>query len=319
MNLLEIYKELKKDIQHIEEEIHGVLDTQQKELKRASVHLLNAGGKRIRPVFVLLGGKNGQYDIDRLAHVAVALELIHMATLVHDDVVDHADTRRGKPTVKAKWNNKMAMYTGDYIISKALQRLTAIDNPLVHQILSKAIVDMCMGEVEQIKAQYEWNQTMRQYFLRIKRKTALLMAVSCQLGGLAGHVSEQEARALYRFGYYVGMAFQITDDILDFTGTEKQLGKPAGSDLMQGNITLPVLACFHDHEVRQEIITEASKHQPDMERVIQIVKLNGGIQYANQIAQRYLAKARQSIHTLSNSRSQDMFYKITQFVEQRHF
>jgi heptaprenyl diphosphate synthase len=319
MNLLEIYRELNSDIKLIEDELHQSVYTPHMLMKETSVHLLKAGGKRIRPVFVLLGGKNGDYDLDRLKSVAVALELIHMATLVHDDVIDNADTRRGQLTVKAKWDNRVAMYTGDYIFAKALGYITHLEDPRIHQILAKAIVDMCLGEVEQIQALYQWNQSYKTYFLRIKRKTALLMAISCQLGGLACHTSEEESQALYRYGYNVGMAFQITDDILDFTATDKQLGKPAGSDLLQGNITLPVLASFRDPNVRKEIISEFDTKAPNMGLVIDLVKRSGGIQCAKGIARKYLAKAKESVHDLSSNTSKDTFLKIAQFIEQRNF
>ncbi|GAA0360627.1 heptaprenyl diphosphate synthase component II [Bacillus horti] len=319
MNLLDIYKELKSDIQFIEDELSHSLDTSQAVLQESSVHLLHAGGKRIRPVFVLLGGKNGEYNLERLKHVAVALELIHMATLVHDDVIDHADTRRGQLTVKAKWDNRVAMYAGDYILAKSIEIICKLKDARIHHILAKSINEVCLGEIEQIRSLYNWDQNHRTYFLRIKRKTALLMAVCCQLGGLACDVSEKQSKALYYFGYYVGMAFQITDDILDFTGTEKQLGKPAGSDLLQGNITLPVLEAFKQGDTRQLVIKEMEQPKPDMPYVIKLIKKSGGIDQAKQVAQKYLAKARQALEALENSRSKEMFLKITQFIEKRDF
>lgn len=319
MNLRDIYKELKQDIKIIEDELYNVLTPDTSELKKASVHLLKAGGKRIRPVLVLLGGKNGTYDIERLKHVAVALELIHMATLVHDDVIDFAETRRGQLTVKAKWDNRVAMFTGDYILARALEYLSAISDSRIHQILSNALVDMCLGEIEQIQELYHWDQSLRTYFLRIKRKTALLMAISCQLGGLTCRVSEQESRALFNYGYHIGMAFQITDDILDFTGTEKQLGKPAGSDLLQGNITLPVLFSFKDPQVKRTIIEEISHQSPNIGKVIELVKQSGGISCAKEIAMKYLNKAKRYVETLSHAKSQDMFFKIANFIESRNF
>lgn len=319
MNLMEIYQELKDDLNQIEQELYEAIDSEYELMLQTASHLLKAGGKRIRPIFVLLGGRSGTYHFDRLKHIAVALELIHMATLVHDDVIDNADRRRGKPTVKAKWDNQVAMYTGDFILAQALARVTEVAIPRVHQILSQALVDMCIGEIEQIQALYQWNQSLKCYFHRIKRKTALLIAVSCQLGGLVAEAPEKVVQALYRYGYYVGMAFQITDDILDFTGTEQQLGKPAGSDLKQGNITLPVLASFRDPSIREVIINELKSGAPDMNRVIQLIKESGGIAYAKGIAQRYLEKARQSVAELQSVHSKIPLIKITNFIEQRTF
>jgi len=320
MNLVDIYKELKADLETIEDELHKAIQTPHSLMEETSAHLLKAGGKRIRPVFVLLGGKQGTYHLGKLTHVAVALELIHMATLVHDDVIDDADTRRGIQTVKAKWDNKMAMYTGDYILAKALQCITQIEDPRLHQVLSKAIVEMTLGEIEQIKALYQWEQSLRMYLKRIKRKTALLMAVSCQLGGIACQASESDLKALFQYGYNVGMAFQITDDILDFVATEKQLGKPAGSDLLQGNITLPVLAAIKVPGVLQTIQAEFMEHAvPNMEKIIELVKSNGGISYSQQLAKKYLDKARECAQSLSEPKSKETLILIANFIEHRNF
>lgn len=173
MKLLDIYEELRSDLKVIEEELAATLVTDQAGLNRSSGHLLEAGGKRIRPLFVLLSGHFGQYDINRLKRVAVPLELIHMATLVHDDVIDDADTRRGRKTVKAQWDNRVAMYTGDYIFARSLQVVTEIEDPAVHRILSRSIMDMCRGEIDQVRDFYDASPSLLRYFRRIKRKTAL--------------------------------------------------------------------------------------------------------------------------------------------------
>lgn len=319
MKLIEIYRELIDDLQFIEEELYRAIDTPHFMMKETAKHLLDAGGKRIRPVFVLLGGKCGHYQIEQIKYAAVALELIHMATLVHDDVIDNAETRRGKKTVKAKWDNRVAMYTGDFILARALQYITQLPDQRVHQILSRAMVEMCIGEIEQIRALFQWNQNLRTYLLRIKRKTALLMAISCQLGGLVCQAREDIVQALYRFGYYVGMAFQITDDILDFTGTEKQLGKPAGSDLLQGNVTLPVLASFNDPSVKEEIISQFESGKPNMPHIVQLVKSSGGIGYAKELAQNYLTKARASLEVIKGNKSVDTLLQIADFIEKRSY
>src|SRR5690625_688725 len=141
MQLLDIYARLKNDIQQVEQELEHTVRSDHQLLNKTSLHLLKAGGKRIRPVFVLLAGEFGNYDVERLKKVAVALELIHMATLVHDDVIDDAITRRGKLTVKSKWDNRIAMYTGDYILAKSLLKVTELSEPRIHQILSKAMIE----------------------------------------------------------------------------------------------------------------------------------------------------------------------------------
>lgn len=259
MKLLDIYSRKKKDIAFIEKSLERSIDVDLPTLRDASLLYLKAGGKRIRPVFVLLAGEFGHYDLERMKHIAVPLELIHMASLVHDDVIDDAETRRGKATVRSKWDNRIAMYTGDYVYAKALTLVTELKNPAIHQIMSKAMIEMSIGEMEQIRLFFEHGQTLRDYLRRIKRKTALLIAVSCQLGAMTAEASENYAKRLFHFGYYVGMAFQIRDDILDLVGTEKQIGKPPGSDIKQGNITLPVLYALQEPKLRKPMLEELDR------------------------------------------------------------
>ncbi|MBN6188600.1 heptaprenyl diphosphate synthase component II [Aneurinibacillus sp. BA2021] len=317
MKLTDIFWPFRSDMNYIERELDRAIDTKEPVLQKTSSHLLKAGGKRIRPVFVLLGGKFGSYDIEQLKYVAVPLELIHMATLVHDDVIDNAELRRGKMTVKSKWDNRIAMYTGDYILARALMLATELPNPQIHKILSRALVDLCIGEIEQIRDLNNWEQNLRQYLRRIKRKTALLIAISCQLGALAAGASPEVVRRLYTYGYNVGMAFQITDDILDFVGEEKKLGKPAGSDLRQGNITLPALYMYHKSGHAAEFRTLAQENRTD--EMIQMIRDGEGITVARELADRYLLRASQALNELPDNRNRDALLKIARFIGERQF
>src|SRR5699024_257208 len=190
-------------------------------------------------------GVEKTYEEDIKA-VAVALELIHMATLVHDDVVDDESLIRGEATIKSLYGSWDAIYTGDYMLARSLEVNITVQNPRMLQILSKTLVKVVEGEISQIKEKFNVNQSLKDYLHLIKRKTALLIATSCELGAVAAGASTKDAKRLYRYGYHVGMSFQIIDDLLDFTASTEQLGKPAGSDLMQGNITLPILFAMED-------------------------------------------------------------------------
>jgi heptaprenyl diphosphate synthase len=317
MKLTDIFWPFRSDMNYIERELDKAIDTKEPILQKTSSHLLKAGGKRIRPVFVLLGGKFGNYDIERLKYVAVSLELIHAATLVHDDVIDDAELRRGKITVKSKWDNKVAMYTGDYIFARALTIATELSNPQIQKILSRTLVDLCIGEIEQIRDLNNWQQNLRCYLRRIKRKTALLIAISCQLGAIAADASADVVRKLYTYGYNVGMAFQITDDILDFTGDEKTLGKPAGSDLRQGNITLPALYAYHWSEDSEQFRALAKENRVD--QMISVIRRGEGIEVARRLADRYLARAAQALEGLPDNRNKDALLKIARFIGERQF
>ncbi|CAH8714239.1 heptaprenyl diphosphate synthase component II [Paenibacillus thiaminolyticus] len=322
MKLWDIYATMKQDVSYIEKQLERSIATDLRTLNDASLQLLKAGGKRIRPVFVLLAGKFGTYDLERLKYVAVPLELIHMASLVHDDVIDDADMRRGQLTVKAKWDNRVAMYTGDYIYGQALVLATELQEPQIHRILSKAMVQMCIGEMEQIRDFFNTSQSERQYLLRIRRKTALLIAISCQLGAIASGATAAIGRQLYRFGYNVGMAFQIRDDVLDLTGTEAQLGKPPGNDIRQGNLTLPVIYALEETGRRQALLRDiehirSMNGHTDVSSILHNIRDSAGIRRAEQLAERYINKAIQALEQLPDIRARKNLRDIAYFIANR--
>lgn len=318
MKLNRMYSFLNTDLNEIENELQETIKSEHPLLQEASLHTLQAGGKRLRPVFVLLAGKFGHYELEVIKDVAVALELIHMASLVHDDVIDDAELRRGKPTIKAKWDNRIAMYTGDYIFARSLELMAKVDKPDAHKILSRTIVEVSLGEIEQIRDKYNFDQQFKTYLRRIKRKTALLIAASCQLGAIASDVPSDIHQKLFQFGYYVGMAFQITDDILDFTSTEEVLGKPAGSDLRQGNITLPVLFAMRDEQLRQKIIKVHEHIEADkLQEIIQDIKNSGSIEKSFQYSDLYLQKALEIMQELPYNRSKLALTNIAKYIGKR--
>ncbi|MXQ52259.1 heptaprenyl diphosphate synthase [Shimazuella sp. KC615] len=323
MRLANIYRHIKKDLERVEDLLSQSMATNQLELKQSSTHLLRAGGKRMRPVFVLLSGRFGTSNKQHVIDVAVALELIHMATLVHDDVIDNASLRRGQPTVKAQWDNRVAMYAGDYIISRALHIISDIQILKVHQELSKAIFLMCEGEIDQIRDLYKPQQSVKQYLSRIKRKTALLMSISCQLGALVSDAPPKVIQHLKLYGYYVGMAFQLTDDVLDFTGDEETLGKPAGSDLRQGNVTLPVIyAMQHLPEVERQLLdsflSSQGKHPLTSETLL-LVQKAGGNEFTLELSKRYLNKALDELKKLPSVQEQELLKMLAEFIVGRNY
>jgi heptaprenyl diphosphate synthase len=314
------YPFLNADLDLIEQELEKTVSSTEPLLSEAGLHLLQAGGKRIRPVFVLLSAMFGEYDIDKVKKVAIALEIIHMASLVHDDVIDDAELRRGKPTIKAKWDNRIAMYTGDYLFARSLEIMTSLENIAAHQILSKTIVEVSLGEIEQIKDKYDFDQNLRVYLRRIKRKTALLIAASCQLGAIAGGVPESIHKKLFLFGYYVGMSFQITDDILDFTSTEEELGKPVGGDLIQGNITLPVLYAMENPELKKKISKVTSDTpQAEMAEIIHVISSSNAIERSIQVSDMYLEKGFSILNQLPKNRARSALSNIAKYIGKRKF
>ena len=192
--------------------------------------------------------------------------------------------------------------------------------PEAHQILANTLVELCIGEIEQIKDKYNFDQNVRNYFRRIKRKTAILIAVSCQLGAIAADVSDDVHKKLYRFGYYVGMSYQIIDDVLDFTGTEKQLGKPAGGDLHQGNITLPVLFAMKNEEIREKIKkVHAATEREEIEHIISLIKDSGAIEKSLKVSDNYLNKALEILNELPHNRAKKTLRDIANMIGKRKF
>lgn len=321
MKLPKTYGYLKKDLDRIESSLNHVIQADHPVLRNASTELLQAGGKRIRPVFVLLAGQLGDFQADKINKAAVSLELIHMATLVHDDVIDEAELRRGKPTIKHTYGNRVAMYTGDYILARALEEISSIENPHVHRALSKALVEVVFGEIEQIEDKFNWDQTLRDYLRRIKRKTALLIATSCQLGSILSNLSNRQVKAMYQYGYYIGMSYQIIDDILDFTASSRQLGKPAGNDLLQGNITLPVLYGMQDEKFKQLLMdvfqNPEDVPEEEMSKVIEMLKSTDAIDRAYALSDLYLKKAIDTLEVLPNSRAKMSLETIARFIGKR--
>lgn len=321
MKLAKTYNYLKKDLDFIEKSLDEVIQADHPVLREASIHLLKAGGKRIRPVFVLLAGQFGNYDIERMNIVAISLELIHMASLVHDDVIDDAEVRRGGPTIKEQYDNRVAMYTGDYLLARSLESITTLKEKQAHQTLAKTIVEVCIGEIEQIKDKHDWDQSMRTYLRRIRRKTALLIATSCKLGAIVAGVNDKDANRLFKYGYYIGMSYQIIDDILDFTSSVRELGKPAGNDLLQGNVTLPVLYAMKDPAFNSLVRNTFNGSKPvteeQMRQLIGSLKQTDAIERSYKVSDMYLKKALHTLGKLPEHRAKQSLNGIATYIGRR--
>ncbi|MFT8708648.1 MAG: polyprenyl synthetase family protein [Sporolactobacillus sp.] len=302
MTLAKIYRQQKKKLSVIERELKLAVTSRHPLVEQAAEELIQAGGKRIRPMLALVTAEYGDSSSSQVIDAAVTLELIHMASLVHDDVVDNSDLRRGQPTVKAKWDNRFALFTGDFIFARAIERISGLANAQAQRIVSKVIRDLSLGEIEQINQLFHEDQNLRCYLLRIKRKTALLMALSCQLGALAAGCSDDFSHRLYYFGYFIGMSFQITDDILDFVGSEQELGKPAGSDLRNGNLTLPTLYAIRGSQQIKDKVSRVLSGSADdasaWDDLIASIRTSGAIEQSEQLSERYLNKATAIVDSL---------------------
>ncbi|MDX9871619.1 MAG: polyprenyl synthetase family protein [Clostridia bacterium] len=255
---------------------------------------LQAGGKKLRPVLAIISGMFGDYSREKLIPLAAALETLHTATLVHDDIIDNADTRRGQPTVAAKHGINLAVYAGDYLLVKAVLMLSEAGLPPEKmRDIALALEAMCVGEVDQYLGRNRI-PSMRAYLKRIMRKTGILLSASCALGAFAADCSEQQVKALGKFGMYFGTAFQIRDDLLDLDAAHDasgKIGKPVIRDLQEGVITLPVIfAAYRNAGVKKQLETFFNGRGGEAAKLAQAVVKAGGAEESQRIQQKYIQK-----------------------------
>ncbi|MEX2245136.1 MAG: polyprenyl synthetase family protein [Dehalococcoidia bacterium] len=243
-----IYGPVQDDLRLVEETIDAIKHVENfPALTRMLDHVLSAGGKRLRPAIALLAGKFGDYRPELHVPLAASIELLHTATLVHDDVIDASPSRRGRATANALFNNSASVMLGDYMFAHAAELISRTDDTRVVRLFARTIMAIAGGELHQDMSAYEYGQDVMTYFGRIEGKTASLFATCAEGGAMVARCTPGEQDALRSYGLNVGMAFQVVDDILDFAGDEEEMGKPIGSDLMQGTLTLPALLLMERH------------------------------------------------------------------------
>ncbi|NLL18666.1 MAG: polyprenyl synthetase family protein [Clostridia bacterium] len=273
-------------------------------VQEISHRLLNAGGKRIRPLLACISGRLFQVDPEDVITCASAIELIHMASLVHDDIIDNSDTRRGMPSVNAAWGNHAAVLTGDFLFAKAFELLSAPHlQPVLKQVV-EAISSMCEGEIEQSLAKGDINQSETQYLERINKKTGKLIAVSCSVGALLIGTEPVKRLSLEDYGKCLGYGFQIIDDVLDFTGDSQSLGKPIGLDLTQGYVTLPVIKLLEHPAYSDRIKILLHKLPPtaaEMEEIVAALNESGALEQAKQQAKIFIEMAKEQLRVFEPS------------------
>lgn len=294
MKVIELFSIVHDDLTAVENELLSLIQSPLSFFSDIGTHLVKAGGKRLRPALFLLCSKGAGLENSERMHLATAIELIHMATLVHDDVIDVAATRRGKPTANSIFGNHCSVLTGDYLFAKAFSLVAQFSRPDRLRVLTDAICVMCEGEIYQARDLFCLEQTISDYFKNINCKTADFIAASCCLGGQAAQYQPADIDALRRYGYCIGMAFQITDDIFDVTATAEEVGKPTGNDLKQGVLTLPVLYALQ-HSCRQrelrQIIQSKAINGESLEQALSFIREGNAVDYCYEQAENYLRQA----------------------------
>jgi octaprenyl-diphosphate synthase len=315
---------VRPDLDAIETRMNADLGSDVRTVYVLTRHILNAGGKRLRPAMVALAARAVNPDVsrERLATVGAAVEFVHMATLVHDDVVDNTATRRGKPTANAVFGNGIAVLSGDYILARAM-RLLALDGDLrVIRTVSEITIDMSEGEVMEIAATGKADLPLADYFEILRKKTAMFVEGCCRCGAIVAGADDRLEDALANYGYRLGMAFQIADDLLDYTGDPSITGKPRGSDLRDGRATLPFLLGLESATPAQRkrlmaAFGNAAMDDAGVLEVCDLLAAHNAFDRTREAARNHVERADAALALLPPSTARDCFAALTDFVVQR--
>jgi geranylgeranyl pyrophosphate synthase len=316
-----IYGPVQDDLRLVEDTFDRIKNVENfPALARMLGHVLGTGGKRLRPAIALLAGKFGDYNPDLHVPLAASIELLHTATLVHDDVIDASPSRRGRPTANELFNNSASVMLGDYMFAHSAELISRTENTKVVRLFAHTIMAIAGGELHQDMSAYEYGQDTMSYFGRIEGKTASLFATSAEGGAMVARCNGDEREALRTYGLNVGMAFQVVDDILDFAGDEEEMGKPIGSDLMQGTLTLPSLILMErfpkDNPIKKAFRSRKPKTQHVAEAVYMV--LNSDIlneSYA--VARDFRDRALTALRTLPDNAARSALEDIAEYVLER--
>lgn len=319
-NYWDTYPLVKKDLEAVETIILDNMKSRDNDIAESLASLVNAGGKLLRPAFLLLAGRFGKFNPQKLYPLAATIEILHMATLVHDDIIDNAELRRGVKTIHAQHGPAQAVFTGDLLLSRCfliLSEKTSMENM---RNISKVVAKICEGEIDQNSAHYKLESTVRQYLKRIASKTAALIAMSFAIGAVESKCSRKLVAKLNRIGYNIGMAFQIIDDILDYEGSEQLVGKPLGNDLKHGIYTLPLIYAIkkNDAELTARLKTKDYTDE-DIRFIINKATELGGMDKARVLAQRYTERAFEGINSLPDKESRQILLEITKTLLIREY
>lgn len=293
-------------------------------LHSASMHALASPGKRLRTAITLLSGKLHTYHFDKLLPLSVAFEMTHLATLIHDDIVDEARTRRGSPTVNAVWGDKIAILLGDYYFAKTAGLIADIQDHRIDRLFSDTVATVCEGTIMEMMTARNIDLTIESYYEKIQRKTACLIAACSKGGAIVSEASGDEIELLYEYGLNLGIAFQIIDDILDYTEDQSTIGKPAGNDLRQGMVTLPLIYALQDQPQKglyQQINQILSGEITSEEAILSVVTWVAegyGAKRSLLDAYAYGNKARDALYHFPPSPNRDVLDELIDFVTTRN-
>lgn len=310
---------IQKSLKIVEELMLLQVEGYHHDLKTATKFILSSNGKRIRPRLILLIGKLFNTDYDKLIILASAIEMLHTATLVHDDLIDNSNLRRGIPTLNSRWSPAATVLTGDFLFAAASELASKTNSIEIMQLFSRTLRTIVNGEVNQMFMN-RWNTNIEDYYRRNYAKTASLFETSTQSVALISNLDNYQKELLRKFGHNLGMAYQIIDDILDYSGCEKMIGKPAGGDLRQGLVTLPMLHFIKfkpDDLTVKQIIAGEDLDEKDVQRLIHSIVKSKAIQFAQKDAEEFVEKGINCVQELPDSPERDELINLSRYIVKR--
>ena len=314
-----IYEPILSRLQRVEDRLLTLRNDSLPDLELLIKHILNSGGKRVRPAVTLLASSVHEEQSDTSVTMAAAIELLHIATLIHDDTVDDAETRRGVATVSQKWGSNIAVLFGDYVFATSATWVCETENVKVIRRFSETIMELASGQISEFFSSFDAFKARSDYEDRIYRKTASLFCTAGETGAILGSAPEQSIQSLRSYGYSIGMAFQIMDDVLDFEGNSDHIGKPVGSDLCNGVLTLPsitFLEKYPDNNPVRKWFSDA-RDPEQLKLAIDMIMNSDAIADCYGVIQKYCASAQESLRELPKGPSTESLSLLTEYIMSR--
>jgi octaprenyl-diphosphate synthase len=320
--LSQIFEPIRGDLELVDREFVRHVESQVAVIPQIGRYIQTSGGKRVRPAVLLMAARLGGYQGDRAVLYAAVVEFIHTATLVHDDIIDDSELRRGRLAVHSRWGNDITVLLGDYLYIKSMAMALTHDTLDIVRLLCDVTLRMIEGELFQLTKNGDADITEEEHFDIIRRKTAYLFGGCAQIGGMLGRVSSEHEKALQEYGFNLGIAFQVVDDLLDFTGDLTALGKPVGADLREGKMTLPLIHLLQQGEdagekIIRDIISSRTATDEQWTHLLSLLKKHRSIEYALRRAVEFAERAKKPLHAFPPSSERDALLALPDYVLSR--
>jgi len=317
-----VIKLIEQDLTKLEASINKLVTTRVGFIKEIVNHIIKSGGKRVRPILVILSARLCGYKGDKHIPYAAIVEFIHTATLLHDDVVDNAQTRRGASTANTIWGNEASVLVGDFLYAKSMELLADEGNSEIFGVMASTTKSLSEGEILELTKTSDIETSEEDYFEIIGNKTAVLFSVACETGAILGKINDHKKSSLKNFGYNLGMAFQLQDDILDYTSYDNVLGKRVGTDIKEGKVTLPLIHAISSANDKekfsiQKVLGKSHVTDRDFERIRKIILEYDGIEYTIDKTRKYTDAAKECLDVFGTSPYKEALLTLTDYMLSR--